>query len=141
MHKLFWSFLGAAALTSPAALAATSAASVVEQALMCEQGVGKAPAVEKALKSLGAKLDAKSGDYVLPAPVRPFGLTVSRVTVNTDDVETYIAVLPGGKNTDIARAAKLKEVAGEYTRDTKHGTLQTGLRNHTEVWLACTVTQ
>lgn len=148
MHKLLCSFLVAAALSStalsPIALAATPAAAdtaLVEQALRCELGVGKAPAVAKALKRLGAKVDADAGKYTLPNPVRPFGLPVSVVTLNTDDIEIYFSVFPGGNGADIAKAAKLKPLGGDYTRDTQHGTLLTGLSDRTDAWLSCTVTR
>jgi hypothetical protein len=127
------------------ALAAKPAtpAAMVEQALSCETPVGKADQVEKALAKLGARPGTRgvSGEHVLPAPVHPFGLPVTRLTVSADDVETYIATLPGVRIEAVAKAANLKQVAGGYGRDTRHGTLLADVREHGDVWLMCTVTQ
>lgn len=134
-----------AVLLVPAAfaVAAPAPAVIVEQALRCELPVGKSDNVHKALKSLGAKPGAGgvTGAYVLSKPVPAFGLAITRVSVSADEVETYIATLPGARLEDVAKAANLKQVAGGYGRDTKHGTLLADVRERGEVWLMCTVTQ
>lgn len=141
MQTLLWSFLGAAALSSTALAATPADTALVEQALRCELGVGKAGAVDKALKRLGAKVNAAEGKYLLPKPVRPFGMPVSVVTINTDDVEIYFSIFPGGNGAEIARAAKLQPLGTDFSRDTRHGTLLTGLSDRTDAWLSCTVTK
>lgn len=130
------------AIPATAATAATPAA-VLEQALRCELPMGKADSVQQALKGLGAKPGAGgvSNGYRLPAPVRPFGLAVQQLSVSADEVETYIATLPGARLEDVAKAANLKPVAGGYGRDTKHGTLLADVRERGDIWLMCTVTQ
>jgi hypothetical protein len=129
------------ALAIPAT--AATPAVVLEQALRCELPMGKAESVQQALKGLGAKPGAGgvSNGYGLPAPVRPFGLAVQQFSVSADEVETYIATLPGARLEDVAKAAKLKPVAGGYGRDTKHGTLLADVRERGDIWLMCTVTQ
>ena len=141
MHKFFWTVIAAALTSSPAFSAANPAAAtaLVEQALKCELGVGKLPAVEKALKSLGAKFNADAGEYLLTKPVRVFGLDVSRITVNNDPVELYMADLPGLKEADIAKAAGLTGSPAHYSRETKHGVLEVGKSE--VVWLGCSVTK
>ena len=141
MQTLLWSFLGAAALSSTALAAAPADTALVEQALRCELGVGKAGAVDQALKRLGAKGNAAEGKYLLPKPVSPFGMPVSVVTINTDDVEIYFSIFPGGNGAEIARAAKLQPLGTDFSRDTRHGTLLTGLSDRTDAWLSCTVTK
>lgn len=134
-----------AMLLFPAALvqAASAPAAIVEQALRCELPMGKSDSVHKALKSLSAQPGAGgvTSAYALPKPVSAFGLTITRVSVSADEVETYIATLPGARLEDVAKAASLKQVAGGYGRDTKHGTLLADVRERGEVWLMCTVTQ
>lgn len=139
---LLLSVLCSSVLAAKPATSATPAATV-EQALTCEMPMGKAGQVEKALAKLGAKPGTRgvSGEYLLPAPVRPFGLAVTQLTVSADDVETYIATLPGAQIEAVAKAARLKKVAGGYGRDTRHGTLLADVREHGDVWLMCTVTQ
>jgi hypothetical protein len=139
----FTPLLAAMLLPTAAVHAAPSPAAIVDQALRCELPMGKSDRVQAALKSLGAKPGAGgvSGAYVLSKPVPAFGLTITRVSVNADEVETYIATLPGARLEDVAKAANLKQVAGGYGRDTKHGTLLADVRERGEVWLMCTVTQ
>ena len=139
----FTPLLAAMLLPTAATHAAPSPAAIVEQALRCELPMGKSDSVQAALKSLGAKPGAAgvTGAYVLPKPVPAFGLAITRVSVNADEVETYIATLPGARLQDVAKAANLKQVAGGYGRDTRHGTLLADVRERGEVWLMCTVTQ
>jgi hypothetical protein len=143
MSRLPFSLLLCALCCSAWAAAPATPAAMVEQALSCETPMGKAAQVEKALARLGAKPGTRgvSGEHVLPAPVRPFGLPVTQVSVNADEVETYIATLPGVRIEAVAKAANLKKVAGGYGRDTRHGTLLADVREHGDVWLMCTVTQ
>jgi hypothetical protein len=54
--------------------------------------------------------------------------------------EAYIAALPRARLEPVAKAASLKQVAGGYGRDTRHGTLLADGRERGEVWLMCTVT-
>lgn len=141
---LFLSLLAISAIPAIPAVAATPApAALIEQALRCELPMGKAGSVRQALKGLGAKPGAggAANDYGLPTPVRPFSLEVTRFSVTDDEVETYIATLPGARIEDVAKSAKLTQVAGGYGRDTKHGTLLADVRERGEVWLMCTVTQ
>lgn len=151
MHRLLVSLFAvtvastAIAAAKPAVPASTPAA-IIEQALRCELPPGQFDRVQQALKRLGARPAANSGQhiegaYVLSSPVQPFGLAVTRLSATADDVESYIATLPGARLEDVARAAQLKKVAGGYGRDTRHGTLQADVRERGEVWLMCTVTQ
>lgn len=148
MHHLLVSLFAVAvgstavAATKPAVSAATPAATI-EQALRCELPLGQFARVQQALKRAGARpgSDGVEGSHVLANPVHPFGLAVTRLSANADEVESYIATLPGARLEDVARAAQLKKTAGSYGRDTRHGTLQADVRERGEVWLMCTVTQ
>ncbi|MET0319773.1 MAG: hypothetical protein ABW069_03520 [Duganella sp.] len=144
---LLLSLLATIAIPMMPAIAAMAAApapaALIEQALRCELPMGKAGSVRQALKGLGARTGAGgvANAYVLPTAVRPFSLEVTRFSVTDDEVETYIATLPGARIEDVAKSAKLTQVAGGYGRDTKHGTLLADVRERGEVWLMCTVTQ
>ena len=142
-------FLAVLALSSQAVvMAATpggantaSANAIVTQALACDLGPGKADAVRKALQILAAVPDG-AGTFTLRAPLSVNGLSVSQVHVGDEDgVDTYIAVLKAAAIADVAAKANLKPLAQSFVRDTKHGRLSADVRDRTDVWLTCTVTQ
>ncbi len=119
-----------------------AAAATVTKALTCEIADGKAAAVVKAVKALGAKPGKYENDYVLASPITVFGLDVTHINVTPGDEgsgpDFYIATFPNAKLADIATAAQLKPLAGGFVRDTKTGRLAAEVRDRTDVWLTCT---
>ena len=131
-----------------------AAAATVTKALTCEIADGKAAAVVKAVKALGAKPGKDENDYVLASPITVFGIDVTRINVTPSDGEgpdSYVAIFANAKPADIATAAQLKPLAGgnrcagkcegPFIRDTKTGRLAADVRDRTDVWLTCTPTQ
>ncbi|WP_298595292.1 hypothetical protein [uncultured Zoogloea sp.] len=122
-----------------------AAAATVTKALTCEIADGKAAAVVKAVKALGAKPGKDENDYVLASPITVFGLDVTRINVTPGDDEggpdSYVAIFANAKPADIATAAQLKPLAGGFVRDTKTGRLAADVRDRTDVWLSCTPTK
>lgn len=122
-----------------------AAAATVTKALTCEIADGKAAAVVKAVKALGAKPGKDENDYVLASPITVFGLDVTRINVTAGDEEggpdSYVAIFANAKPADIATAAQLKPLAGGFVRDTKTGRLAADVRDRTDVWLTCTPTK
>ncbi|TYQ05369.1 UNVERIFIED_ORG: hypothetical protein JN05_04721 [Zoogloea ramigera] len=128
-------------ISAPAAADAAPPSVLIEQALRCELPTGKSVGVQKSLRRFGAKptADGVADSFQLPKPVRPFNLDVTRVSASGAEVDTYIAVLPGARLEDVAKAANLKKGPAGYSRDTKFGTLQADVREHGDIWLMCTV--
>ena len=119
----------------------SSAIQTIERALACDLPTGQAKAVSKALKTMGAKPDG-AGTFALPGPLLVDGLPATQVHVGDDDgVDTYIAVFHATALNDVAAKASLKPLAASFVRDTKHGRLSADVRDRTDVWLTCTVTQ
>jgi hypothetical protein len=142
-------FLGALALfsatvvmaTTPGATNTAGAKAIVTQALACDLAPGKADSVSKALQILTSTRGG-AGTFTLRAPLSVSGLLVSQVQVDDQDgVDTYIAVLKSAAIADVAAKANLKPLAKSFVRDTKHGRLSADVRDQTDVWLTCTVTQ
>ncbi|MDW5415657.1 hypothetical protein R6242_03615 [Iodobacter sp. CM08] len=129
--------IGLSAHAKDAKLAATA---TIEKALSCELPKGKYKTVQKALSTLGAKA-SKDGEYTLSTPVNVFGLQVTQLSISNDDVEIYIATLPGAKLDEVGKTAKLKPLAGDYSSNVAHGTLSAAIRNRTEVALSCVVSK
>lgn len=95
----------------PATADAAPPSVLIEQALRCELPTGKSVGVQKSLERFGAKptADGVADSFQLPKPVRPFNLDVTRVSASGAEVDTYIAVLPGARLEDVAKAANLKK--------------------------------
>jgi hypothetical protein len=129
--------IGLNAHATDAKLAATA---TIEKALSCGLPKGKYKTVQKALSTLDAKA-SKDGTYTLSSPINVFGLQVTQLNINNDDVEIYIATFLGTKLDAVGKAAKLKPLAGDYSSEVAHGTLSATIRNRTEVALSCTVTK
>lgn len=133
------------AAVSAQAADSRAAAATVTKALTCDIADGKAAAVVKAVKALGAKPGKDENDYVLASPITVFGLAVTRINVTPGDDEggpdSYVAIFANAKPADIATAAQLKPLAGGFVRDTKTGRLAADVRDRTDVWLTCTPTQ
>jgi hypothetical protein len=118
-----------------------AALTTVTKALTCEIKDGKAAAVLKAVKALGAKPGKDENDYVLASPITVFGLDVTNINVTPSEGEgpdSYMAIFANANPADIAAAAQLKPLAGGFVRDTKTGRLSADVRDRTNVWLVCT---
>jgi hypothetical protein len=143
MKKLIAVLLAAAAMTNvQAASFKELAAETVLTALRCELPPGKYKSVVKALKAIGAKnLSTKTvitNEYGLAAPLEVFGMPVSSIFIDNEDIEMYMAEAKGVKIAAIAAAAKAtKNAAGNYQLKTKHGTLTFSENAPGEVKLAC----
>jgi hypothetical protein len=115
-------------------------ARIVEQAVSCELPAGKFDSVSLALKKLGARYKG-DGVYALPEPITVFGQQVTNVAIDDQDVETYIANIPGGDIKLIAKSASLSLLAGDYQRDGKHGQLRAAIRDKNIVAISCVVSK
>ncbi len=132
---------GLSIATCANAAQASSDIKILEQALACDIPPGQAKPVIKALKALGAK-SVGAGTFSLPGPLLVDGLPATQVHVGEEDgVESYIAVFHGVELKALAEHAQLKPLAASYVRDTKHGRLSGDVRDRTDVWLTCTITQ
>ena len=140
-HLLLTAMLAALASASPAA-DRKKAEALVAKALSCEVGHGNAKDVVKALAALGARPGKFAGDFVLPAPVKVFGLPVTHVSALPADlgVDTYIAVFPSGDLAAVAAAAQLNSKGTYYRREGIHGRLTADMRSRVDVWLSCATT-
>jgi hypothetical protein len=142
-HKFTTAVLLAVAAVTASAADTKAATELLTKAFSCDVKDGRASQVVKAIKSLGAKPGKDADDYILPMPLTVFGLPVTHVNITPSTGEgpdSYIAIFVGGKLNDIAAAASLKPLAGGFERDTKAGRLSADVRDHTNVWLACTPT-
>lgn len=137
-------FAVATALASLVAHAADNAAATatLTKALSCELPAGKAKAVIKAAKALGAVPGKIPNTYILPAPIAIFGLAVTYITIAPSDgeePETYASDFIGEKSrlAEIAAAAKLKPLAGDFVGETPKGNLTAKILDRTNVSLGC----
>lgn len=124
----------------PARAADAQALDILTKALTCNIKSGQTAAVIKAIKSLHAKPGKEDNTYILPDPIKIFGLNVNQVVVLPDDGEgtdVYIAIFPNGNLKNIAAAANLKQLGRDFSRDTKLGQLEATAGNPTEVSLSC----
>ena len=113
----------------------------LEQALACKALPSNFDRAESMLKQAGWNSDQGITPVTLGAPIKVYGLSVSKVAVSRDGGEqTYRSHLPGATLQQIAKAASLKlgEDRQTYRRVTKLGVLSAAMEDG-EATLTCTI--
>ncbi len=126
MKKLMAVLLAAAAMTNvQAASVKEQATETVLKALRCELPRGKYKTVLKALKTIGAKnMSTKmsiTNEHSLPVPLDVFGMTVTTMFLDDDNMDFYSFEGKGAKIDAAGAAAKADD--GAFERVSKIGTL------------------
>jgi hypothetical protein len=112
----------------------------LEQALACKALPSSFNRAESMLKQAGWSSDQGITPVTLGAPIKVYGLSVSKIAVSRDGGEqTYRSHLPGTSLQQIAKAASLKLGKDRtYSRMTKLGVLSASMEDG-EATLTCTV--